>query len=190
MAGRPTTLTASISDEICRALRVGAALRIAADSLGIPVKTALGWLALGEEARACEQARCSDAHHGPRGGELTYAAFAEEMQRAKGQAGLRAAASMSARFQDDPHFAERWLAKQYPDDFGARAGMPDQGAQPVGPPLVIRVVSQPAAVDASTPPPAPTIDNATVGRADAEFSFGHGRNSIRPLRCRQQEQKA
>ena len=120
MAGRKPKLTAAILEEASRGIRAGASVAVVFDALGIHRSTAFRWLALGEAARRCAQRRCRDEHHGPRG-EVSYELFAIEIQKAIGQAGLRAAASVSAQFQKDPRFAERWLAKRYAEDFGPRA---------------------------------------------------------------------
>ena len=62
-------------------MRAGAPLSIAADNVGIPIKTARGWLRLGEQARDCEVEDCVDPHHGPAGDGPSYADFAEQVQR-------------------------------------------------------------------------------------------------------------
>lgn len=122
-------------------MRAGASLSLAADSIGIPNKTALGWRYLGERACDCPIEACLDPHHGPPGDGLSYADFAEQVQRAKGYAGLRAMASVSTRFQSDPRYAERWLAKQYARDFGLRPGAEvDIATEPDRAPFVIQFI--------------------------------------------------
>lgn len=155
-------------EAILRALRAGASLHIAADHLGIPYKTILGWLRRGEEARTCERRRCRDGHHGPKGGEVSYETFAVEVQKARGDAALRAVGSWTSAFTRDPYLAVRYLAKAYPDDFGARAELPKATPDAGTPPLVITVESS------SAPPPEPPGMARPTGTPEDELDDADG----------------
>lgn len=140
MAGRPSSLTAARTEDIGRAVRGGASLRMAADLVGIPYKTVLGWRRLGEQARECEVEGCADPHHGPTGGEISYATFAEEVQKAEGQVTVRAVLSVTNRF-DDPKNGQWFLERRCPE-FRRPSGRESerQEVERTRPPFVIQMI--------------------------------------------------
>ena len=123
MAGRLPTLTAEIADAFAARMRGGVTFRMAADALGIPVQTAQEWRRLGNTARECEIADCTDRHHGPVRGEVSFADFSQQVQMAKGNVAARAVLSIINAFQRDPKLAMAYLSSQYPEEIGPRARM-------------------------------------------------------------------
>lgn len=117
---RPTKLTPELADRICQSLRVGVPDIYAAEGNGIERSTFWQWVELGREAKACVVDGCSDLHHGPVTGELSYVEFVDMAMVAEADAVRLAVGYITKAMPADPVNARWWLEHRHGDAFKPR----------------------------------------------------------------------
>ncbi len=168
---RPTKLTPELADRICQSLRAGVPDIYAAEGNGIDRSTFWQWIELGKKAAACEVQGCSDLHHGPETGELTYVEFVDRTMVAEADAVRLAVGYVTRAMPTDPVNARWWLERRHPAAFKPRSEVEMTGDPEREAPFTIVLVPndrpEVRALDAKPGGESPSDAPALNGQAEA-----------------------